>query len=351
VKIAVITCYKQPDYIRAVTLRAATTALPGSEVIIIKNNQLGALRYPEVVLKSLWLRLCHRPDVYVLTFRCLEILPMLAVTTWPKPIIYDEMISPLEWLNEPGREQKFSPPLKALMVWSYRQLLKRCKFVLADTAVHADYSARLSGLARERFVSLPVSTNEQLFRSGKKAAHKPFRVFYYGNMLPLHGLAYVLEAAIKLKDLPIEFRISGGQQEVGKAVQEARENGAQISYETWTPFDQLPKEISLADICLGGPFGKTTQANLVITGKTYQFMASGAATIIGKNAVKAGFRDKDNCLLVPLGDSIALVAAITWAYEHPEQLPIIGGKGHKLYEADFSQARLGEQVRQLFDRL
>ncbi len=43
-----------------------------------------------------------------------------------------------------------------------------------------------------------------------------------------------------------------------------------FKYQIWVPFDELPKHIAAADICLGGPFGDTLQSRVGWTGKTVQ---------------------------------------------------------------------------------
>jgi glycosyltransferase involved in cell wall biosynthesis len=105
-------------------------------------------------------------------------------------------------------------------------------------------------------------------------------------------------------------------------------------------------------MCLAGPFGNTGQAQRVITGKSYQFMAAGMPTVIGKNqAGKPFFKDKLDCLLVDQGDAEALSKVITWAYKNRTKLPAIGKNGRILYEKKFSNAVIAKSLRQLLDEL
>lgn len=345
-KLAIITCYKQPDYIRAQTLRAAAARYPGIELIIIKNTHTGLIRYPEVLWKTFIARFKRRPDVYLLTFRAYEILPALALMTWPKPIIYDEFINPLEWLDEPHPERWVRMVPKSFLRWSYRLMLKRCKAILADTEAHADSSRRLNRRPKAAYYTLPVSTDEAIFKPAhiSRQPADTFHVFYYGNMRPLHGLGHVLEAAILLQDLPVDFLVVGGGQATKAAVTSANATGANITYKAWIPFQELPSYIHQADLCLGGPFGDTAQARQIITGKTYQFLASAKPTIVGKNQASGLFVDKSNCLLVPLGDTQALADATRWAANHPQQLNEISHQGRLLYQQSFSQAVVAEQL-------
>lgn len=354
-KLAIITCYRQPDYIRGQTLRAAAAEYPGIELIIIKNSNTGVMRYPEVIWKVVKARLTRHPDVYLITFRGYEILMAAGLLTWPKTLIYDEFINPIEWLQEP-REQHWAhyAPISFLS-WFYRLLLKRAKFILADTGAHASYTAAINRLPEGRVVTIPVSTNEKLFRPGpaqeSDAENKKFRVLYYGSMLPLHGLSYVLDAALALVDLPIEFLLVGGKDKAAQAINLAKTKGADVIYKDWIDFEKLPDEILNSDLCMGGPFGNTMQANMVITGKTYQFMASGAPTLIGDTKVKAKFRDRENCLIVPQADAAALASSIRWAYQNQDKLKAIGSSGYELYKAEFSQAVVAKKFAAMIDSL
>jgi glycosyltransferase involved in cell wall biosynthesis len=345
VKIAVITCYKQPDYVRAQTLRAAVMAA-GHECIVVKNSRSGLLRYPETAWKLLATRLSQRPDAYVLTFRGYEFLPLANILTWPKPLVFDEFINPLQWLEEP-RPEAWAPLVpKGFLKFLYRFLLRRPHTVLTDTPQSAAASARLTyGGPNRKLTALPVSTDETVFTPAPKKPHKGFKIFYYGNMLPLHGLSHVLEAAVALRTLPVTFTVVGGKKEASAAVEAAAARGARVSYRAWVDYDKLPAEIHGSDLCLGGPFGDTSQARLVITGKTYQFLACGAPTVVGKTSAANVFIDKRDCLLVPLGDSGALADAIRWAYRHPKKLAAIGRHGRELYDARFSIRAIAPQLQ------
>jgi glycosyltransferase involved in cell wall biosynthesis len=345
-KIAVITCYDQNDYVRARTLRAAFGAMDGMETIVVRNTQKGVLRYPEVMWKILKLRFGVRPDAYVITFRGYEMLLFMRLTLMRKPIIFDELINMVEYYREHGKLRADTAP-DNIARRLYHWMVRGCKVVLADTQAHADYSAGVSRVPLKQYRILPIAADESLFFPGAPAARpapgepdKTFTVFYYGNgMTPLHGLQYVLDAAVLLKDYPqIRFSVAGGRGSVAGICAEAVTKGAHLSYEDWVDSDEIPNRARTASLCLGGPFGKTLQSQFVITGKATQFMACASPVIIGKNKVSGMFRDRENCLLVELADAQALADAVLWAYKHPAELQKIGRAGRKLYESDFSQA-------------
>lgn len=336
--ITIITCQKDPDYIRALVLRLGVIALPNWDVSIVKNSQSGLLRYLEVAYKILKIRLKENPDVFLLTFRGYEMLPWLLLVATGKRVIFDEFINAFEWA---AYEHKLFSPISIfgkLFNSLYGFLLRRCDAILSDTEAHADISSKLSLVPRDRYLSVPVGTDETLFiPSERKSKIVFFDVFFYGNILPLHGIDIIIAAALKLKsEFNIRFTFVGGKAEHQSAIEKATSAGANIIYIKYVPFIELPNCIHDASLCLGGPFGDTFQSQYVVTGKTYQFLAAGVPTVIGASQASGLFKDKENSLVVPQGDSHALAKAILWAQQHPESLMAIGAAGRKLYETAFS---------------
>lgn len=354
-KIAIVTCSPQNDYARARSLRTAFAACPGVETLIIRNRHTNRLRYPEVMLRICKARLFKRPDAYVLTFRGYEMMLFMRLTMVRKPIIFDELINFTEWMVEQGRLKAGTLRYRLFRRWNI-WMTRRCRFILADTNAHAEYSATLNMLSVDRYRVLPVCAEENLFKPqpARPNTGNSFTVLYYGHMMALHGLDYVLRAAELLKDRPdINFRLIGGkkQTKVAQACAAAARAGARLEHESWLPFEELPAAINEADLTLGGPFGGTLQARFVITGKTYQALATAAPVLIGENQVHQGFSDKQNCLIVPQADPKALAGAIAWAHEHPKELAQIGQAGRRLYEAHFSQTTVNRLIRETVEEL
>ncbi|MET0779882.1 MAG: glycosyltransferase [Candidatus Saccharimonadales bacterium] len=353
-KVAIVTCYDQNDYVRARGLRAAFAACDGVEVLVIKNKHRGLLRYIEVPLRILKARFTGGIDAYVITFRGYEMLLYMRLTFVRKPIIFDEMINFVEYYEEHGKLKAGTTPDNLLRRF-YRWQIRGCRYILADTQAHADFSAEVTGVPKDNFVSVPIAADETIFfpNATKPDPSKPFTVFYYGNgMTPLHGLQYVLDAAVLLKDNPnIQFNLVGGHEKAERACAEAVAKGAHVTYEKWIPFEQIPDRARTAGLCLGGPFGKTLQSQFVVTGKATQFMAAGAPVLIGKNKVSGVFKDKENCLLVPPADTQAIVDAISWAVANPHRLPAIAKAGRALYEQHFSQRLVNDAAKVIVEGL
>jgi glycosyltransferase involved in cell wall biosynthesis len=291
--------------------------------------------------------------MFILTFRGYELLMPMRLLTVGKPYIFDEFINLYEWVVYEHKKLKDgSLGAKLLRSW-YRFWLKRTDAILTDTVSHADLSAKIMRLSRDKFYPLIVSTDETTFkrtasRVNPYANPKAFQVFYYGNMLPLHGIDVVIDAAKRLsKQGNIHLTIIGGKEALATEVQTAVDKGAYITYKKWVEFEELPQYMSAADVCLGGPFGDTFQAQYVITGKTYQLLQMSCAVILGESNESHIFTDKKNALIVKQGSGKALADAIEWAYKNKEKLPGIAKSGHELYEKELSNKVLTTQVKRL----
>lgn len=351
--ICIVTCYHQPDYIRAVTLRKGLVDSDVfQDVIVIKNRHTGIRRYTDVLIDLIKIRLTKNPDTYLITFRAYEILPFVLAIGYGKKIIYDEFINPVEWFVY---EHKYFSGRLAFLGTALRRiftaLMRRTSHILTDTASHADYSSHLMNIPRDHYASIPVATDESVFRPLPtiQPPADTFTVLYYSSVLPLHGVQYVLDAAVLLSQhADITFRIIGGKQPFQLDVQAAIAKGAHIVYEKWVDYDKLPEAFAKSNLCIGGPFGDTLQSRFVITGKTYQILSSAKPVLVGKNQETALFTDKKNALVVPQADAQAIADAVLWAYDNPKKLDSIAREGSKLYTAHLSSKRVAADLRHLF---
>jgi glycosyltransferase involved in cell wall biosynthesis len=267
-----------------------------------------------------------------------------------RPVVFDELVNAVEYLREHGRLHAGSVADRFIRSW-YSWLVGRCRFVLADTDAHADLSAELCRMPRERYVTIPVGTEDAIFYPAPPTPHTGFTVFYYGVMVKLHGLEYFLDAAAMLsKRYPdISFIVGGDKGRSEALYAAARKKGARLKYHAWFTYEQIVACGRAADLCAVGPFGGTSQSQFVLTTKTFQFLAAARPILIGRNRVNGAFLDKKNSVVVPQGDTQALVDAIAWAHDHQKELQAIGRAGRALYERQFSQAVLTERLQHVVD--
>jgi glycosyltransferase involved in cell wall biosynthesis len=354
-RLAVVTCYRHPDYIRAITLRQGVADSGAvDEMVVVKNTRRGVLRYLDVAAQLVRLRVSGTPDAFLVTFRGYEILPLVLLLAGRRPVYYDEFINPVEWFVD--EHHKF-PPGSArarLLRTVFRSLMRRCAGVLSDTASHADFSAQRMGLPPERFSVVPVGSDEATFAPRPhgpgpvRAVDAAFTVLYYGSMLPLHGVDTVIAAAVSLRsDARVRFLFVGGGADTARLVAEARSRGAAVDHRAWVDYAALPELFSEVDLLLGGPFGGTVQSQFVITGKTMQYLSSARPAVVGENEETGVFTDRVDALVVPQRDPEALADAVRWAADHPEELERIGRRGRELYDRRWSSVRVAEALRAL----
>lgn len=357
-RVCFVLAYRAPDYVRGKSLCSALAQCPRVELTYATNRSTGLRRYLEMLVRLVRQHRSAPADVYILGFRGHEVGWLVRHITKGTPLILDAMMSPYAALKE---ERKLGWPGRWLAPIWYRyerHLLHSCDAVLTDTHSHAEFYCETFGLPRAKVVALPVGAVDPGLdlphRKGAGTAQDMFSVLFYGSFLPLHGIGVILDAAARLRDLPIEFRFIGGTPIQGAhLVDECRKRGIEnYTHRAWVPFARLLEhEIPAADLCLGGPFGATPQARRVVTGKTSQCLAMGKATVIGEIGDDHGFIDRVNCLLVKQGDAVALADAIRWGYSHRGMLAEIGEHGRELYEQRLSVSSIAARLEPLLTQL
>jgi glycosyltransferase involved in cell wall biosynthesis len=353
-KVCYVLCYYFPQYVRTKTLVDGLTRIEDIKVYKAINTRTGFWRYLESFLKLLWIRLVRSPDFYILGFRGYEIFWLVRLITIPRFLAFDHMMSPYDSLvNETQKLKKGSLAEKLVYLYE-RSILNNADLVLTDTSAHRNYFTHLFNLPEKKVHPINVGADESLFHRGvskHEYQEYSFVVFFYGSFLPLHGVNIILNAAKNLKAFPIRFVLVGGnRRDLTAFYNKLKDNKlTNIEHHEWIDYQELPKWMAGANLCLGGPFGDTGQGHRVISGKTFQSLAMAKPTVVGKTKMDSGFVDKKNCLLVPQGDPKALAEAVLWAYHNQEELDIIGMQGHELYRENFSLDSIRGEITQILE--
>jgi len=354
VSVCYILSYYSPNYVRTSTLLGALSGCKKIELFQAINTATGITRYIETIFKLIKIKIIHNPDWYILGFRGYELYPIIRLITFRKKLIFDHMMSPYDSLiNEKKKFRQGS--LMDFLIFHYEKwILHSADIVLTDTTSHQTFIANVFAVPKDKIHTIPVGANEDLFYPRQnhpiQAEGNKFHVLFYGSFLPLHGIDVILHAASLLKSEPIIFSLIGGNRTdlsfFNNTIKEL--NLQNIQHINWVDLEELPNNMHNADLILGGPFGNTGQARRVITGKTFQAMASGKPVIIGETENDSYFQDKINSLIVPQGNPDSLADAIRWAHEHANLLPAIGEKGRQLYLENFSIDCIKKQIANLF---
>jgi len=351
-KVCYILSYKTPNYVRTTALVNALALIPEIKLFQARNKSKGILRYVETFLKFLQIRFKENPDVYIIGFRGHEMYWLYRVFVLRKIFVFDEMMSPYDSIVNERKILSKSNLIAKIIYKLEKSILQNSNLVLTDTNIHSKFFSKTFEIDLKKIKVIPVGTDEKLFDMKMVEQidlGKDFTVFFYGTFLPLHGIDIVLRAASLLKKYPIKFVIVGGRGNE-RAIKNFNSQMEELELENvthydWVDFTDLPRYIKSSDLCLGGPFGGTPQARRVVTGKTYQFLHMGKATVIGKIGEGFGFVDKENCLLVNQNNENDLAEAILWGYENRERLVEIGWNGKILFEKRFSYKEISKTLK------
>jgi len=241
-------------------------------------------------------------------------------------LVFDPLVS----ISETIRDRAILPPHSlrlAALAHLEHVLFRLPDLCLADTSAHADAFTAEVGLDPSRTVVLPAGTPpiyRQLAQPYSPLPHAeadPFRVVYFGQYIPLHGLETVLRAAAKLRGREdIAFELVGK----GQMLPEIKALAGRLSlpnvrfHEVWLSPERLAGEhVAPADLCLG-IFGEQPKAGRVVPYKVYTALASGRPVVTADTpAVREFLAPGDEVWTVPPADPDALAAAIAHLADRP----------------------------------
>ncbi len=261
------------------------------------------------------------------------------------PTVFAPLVTVTETLVEDRQVYRRGSAAARLAHWLDRATLGAADLVIADTEAHRTYMADTFGIARARIGTLYLGA-EPAFYAAAPAVPGPARAaLFYGQYLPLHGLATVVEAARRLDGRLAITLVGTGPER--PAIEAAARGIANLRFVDWVPYDELPAWIGRADLCLG-IFGASSKAGRVIPNKVYQCAAGGRAVVTADTAgVREVFRHGENAWLVPPGDGAALAAALAALAADGERRLALGTAARALMADRFGPEPQGRRLRQL----
>jgi len=222
--------------------------------------------------------------------------------------IYDTVICDRGMLRHDG--------IAASVVWGWEWLACRCADrLLIDTTPHAEYLCELYGLAPSRVAAIFVGAEAEKFRRLEPPKQKEgdqVQVLFYGQFIPLHGIATIIEAARIDQSGRICWHLVGrGQERSRISALVAQYSLSNIIWEEWVPYQTLIDRIEQADVCLG-IFGSSGKAGRVIPNKVFQILAAGRPLVTRDSPAIRELvgPDTPGIRLVPPDDPEALLSAI-----------------------------------------
>ncbi len=261
-----------------------------------------------------------------------------------RSVIFNPLVSLYDTFVEDRRRFAPGSPAGRALKRIDRRALRAAELVVADTEANARFLADLAGLPQGKVEVSFVGAEERVFAPGWDAA-QPFTALFVGKLIPLHGVATVLEAARIAPDL--RFRIIGS----GQLDQLLARRPPNVEHVPWVDYERLPHELHAAG-CALGIFGTSEKARRVIPNKAFQALACGVPLITADtSAARELLVDQESALLVPPGDAEALAVAVRRLAADPALAQRLAGGGLQAYRTQASERVLGERWRGLIEQL
>ncbi len=299
---------------------------------------------------SLCAKLFHLPqlDAVIVGYPGFFDVPFAKLYTKRKriPLIFNVHISLYETLVVDRGYVKAHSLQGKFLKWYDRFLFRLSEVVLTDTLSHAKYFAQLYNLPVEKFRRVFIGA-DPLFRPQQKKSGRNCTVLFYGTFIPLQGIEYIIQAAHLLRDeKDLHFEIIGRGQTKAQIISLAQElNVTNITFIDWVSREELVDRIAQADICLGGQFGVTPKAGLVIGYKCFQMIAMGKAVIVSDSpGNRELLQHEKNCVMCPAGDAPALAAMIQHLKINEALRLRIAAESRKTFDEHCNLNRIGEEI-------
>jgi glycosyltransferase involved in cell wall biosynthesis len=261
-----------------------------------------------------------------------------------RPVVFNPLVSLYDTFVEDRRRFRRGSIAARALAEIDRRALRGADLVVSDTQANAEFLIRLAGLPRERVEVCFVGAEERVFTAGWKP-ETPLTALFVGKLIPLHGLATVLEAARVAPDL--RFKVVGGGQ-LGPMLRERPPN---VEHVAWVDYERLPQELHPAG-CALGVFGTSEKARRVIPNKVFQALACGLPVVTSDTpAARELLVGEESALLVPPGDSESLATAVRRLAEDGELARRIASGGLRAYQDHASERVLGARWRSLLERV
>ncbi len=313
-------------------------------VIHCNSNKKGLKKYINLIKKHWKIRKDY--DVLFVAFPGWHSV-ILAKFLTRKPIIFDAFVSIYDSTVFDRKNTK-KGSFKARYFWFMDKL--SCKLadkVLLDTNEHIKYFVEEFGLKKEKFERIFVGSPAERFSPPEKVGSNKFVVIFYGFLIPLQGVKYILEAAGKLEDdKDIQFNIIGSKIKrnyKGK-------NFSNVNFIDDVPYERLLDLIFQSNICLG-IFGDTDKAQRVIPNKVFDAIALRKPVITADTKAVRELFDENDLLLIPTANSQELAKAILGLRSNQEKMDSLAQNGYDKFIKEVKMNVLGKNLKEISENL
>ena len=326
----------------------------GVEVFECYDRSSIWLRYPKLLWKYLK---TGKYDVIIVGAQghTSVLLAWLLAKIFRRKLIFDPFIS----LYDTAVFDRKEVDKKSLKARYYYYLDKlSCALaavVIIDTKEHAKYFNIEFNVSKNKIYIIYIGADDEVFytRESNKQNKKKITVEFHGTFIPLQGIEYIVHAAkILEKEEDIIFEIIGKGQTYNQVLELSKKlNVNNVSFIGWLDYENIPKYIERADICLG-IFGDTIKARRVIPNKAFEILAMKKPLITGDSpAARKVFKDKENVLLCEMANPESLAEAILMLKEDENLRNRIAENGYMLFKERFCLLEIGKEVKKIIQSL
>lgn len=172
-----------------------------------------------------------------------------------------------------------------------------------------------------------------------------FRIIFVGNVIPLKGLHYLLDAFQKLAVRNSELLIVGSIDPAYKAVLDRGFSQTNVRFLGRIPQIDLWRYYKQSSVfvlpSLSDSFG------LVVV----EAMAAGLPVIVSDHTgAKEMVSESESGFVVPVRNALALQERLQWLYDHPVECKLMGQKAIQVAN-DLTWSRYGERLLSVYDQL
>jgi glycosyltransferase involved in cell wall biosynthesis len=277
-----------------------------------------------------------------------------------KPLVFDALLSLTETVIEDRGLAQRGSLLARLVYLVDKYSCRLADLVLLDTEAHVRHFQHDLGVRPGKLRWVPVGADEVYCRGPSPVGESdPFRVVYFGQYIPLHGVNYIVEAAKLLEEHPearevllpssaIRFELVGD----GQTYPEARSLAQSLRVQnvtfrrTWlSPEDLIAEHIVTADVCLG-VFGDSPKARRVVPIKVFAALAMGKPVITGDSpAAREMLIHGTDAILCEMANPQALAQAILMLKRDRPLRERIAKQGYLSFQNKFSARVIGATVK------
>jgi glycosyltransferase involved in cell wall biosynthesis len=230
--------------------------------------------------------------------------------------------------------------------------------ILLDTPEHACYFAEVLQIPSSKIEVIPVGCNEDIFYpKGRRVEEQSKKciVLFYSTYQPLHGADIVVRAAeiLERRSKDFVFRLVGDGPTHKKVRAYAEYKSlSNVTFVPPLPLPNLVHEIEKSDICLGGHFGRSPKADLVVPGKIYQILAMGKPLIAADTPPNRRIlTNYQHALLCPVDDPLSLADSIETLWKDRDLRCEIARSGYTRYYECCSENVITNKVKTIVNRL